>query len=87
MQWAVLKCRSPASRLHAMFTTSWGDEFADTSAKRSTNHNRVQRFLEDAEIGFAEINTVGIIRGISDLPACNPILVVSPNAIINPKIA
>jgi hypothetical protein len=43
--------------------------------------------LEDAEIGFAEINTVGIIRGISDLPACNPILVVSPNAIINPKIA
>ena len=42
-------------------------------------------FLKDAEIGFAEINSVRIIRGISNIQACNPSLVVLPNVIINPK--
>ena len=37
------------------------------------------------KFGFAEINSVRIIRGIFDLHACSPTLVVSPNAIINPK--
>ena len=37
------------------------------------------------KIGFAEIKNVRIIRGISNILACNPILVVPPNAIINPK--
>jgi hypothetical protein len=43
--------------------------------------------LKDADIGFAEINSARIIRGISNIHACNPILVVYPNAIIYPKKA
>ena len=35
--------------------------------------------------GFAEMNRVRIIRGISKIQACNPILVIPPNAIIIPK--
>ena len=46
-----------------------------------------QNFLKDAEIGFAEMNSVRIIRGIFNKKGCNPILVVPPNAIINPKKA
>ena len=48
MQWAVLKCRSPASRLPAMFTTSLGCKFADTRifltsvcSKRFTQHSHI----------------------------------------------
>ena len=32
-----------------------------------------QNFLKDAEIGFAEMNSVRIIRGIFYISACNPI--------------
>ena len=75
MQWAVLKCRSHASRLPELFTTSRGCKFADTRAKCSTNYNRMgvltnhsrlgymiqnRTFLKDAEIHFAEINDVRI---------------------------
>ena len=42
-------------------------------------------FLKDADIGFAEMNSLRILRGISNIPACNPIIVVPPNAINNPK--
>ena len=42
-------------------------------------------FLKDAEIGFAEINSVRIIRGILNIHTCNPILVVPPNASSTPK--
>ena len=44
-----------------------------------------QSGLKDAEIGFAEINSVRLRRGISNIQACNPILVVPPNAIMNHK--
>ena len=47
-------------------------------------------FLKDAEIGFKEIeceNSVRIIRAIYNIQACNPILLVPQNAIINPKKA
>jgi hypothetical protein len=46
--------------------------------------------LKDAEIGFAEINSVRITRGILNIQACNPIIVVPPNATLkntNPKKA
>ena len=48
-------------------------------------HNRP--FFKDAEIGFAEIDSVTIIRGICHTQACKPILVLPPNAIINLKKA
>ena len=44
-------------------------------------------FLRDVEIGFVKMNSVRIIRGIFNIQACNPIVVVPPNAIINPKKA
>ena len=50
-------------------------------------HDTKGTFLKDADIGFAEINSARIIRGISNIHACNPILVVYPNAIIYPKKA
>jgi hypothetical protein len=46
---------------------------------------QIRPFLKDAEIVFSEMNSVRIIRGIYNIQACNPILVVPPNAIINPK--
>ena len=38
--------------------------------------------LKDVETGFAEMSSVRMQRGMY---VCNPILVVPPNAIINPK--
>jgi hypothetical protein len=49
--------------------------------------NDGKNYVFDAEIGFAEINSVRIVRGISNMPACNHILVVPQNAVINPKNA
>ena len=43
---------------------------------------RNRTFLKDVEIGFAEMNSVGIIRGILYIQACKPFLVVPPNVII-----
>ena len=37
--------------------------------------------MKDAEISFEEMNSVRIIRGILNIQAYNPILVVPPNAI------
>jgi hypothetical protein len=44
---------------------------------------QIRTFLKDAEIGFAEINGLRVIRSISNLQACKPILVVPLNAIMN----
>jgi hypothetical protein len=41
--------------------------------------------LKEAEIGFAEMNSVRIIRGITNIQPSSPILVVPPNAIFNAK--
>ena len=46
-----------------------------------------QNILKDAEIAFSETNSVWIIRGIYIIQACNFILELTPNAIINPKKA
>ena len=46
---------------------------------------QIRPFLKDAEIVFTEMSSVRIIRGIANTQACNYILVVPPNAIINPK--
>jgi hypothetical protein len=43
--------------------------------------------LKDAEIGFAEMNSVRMMRGISNIEACHRILVVPPKAVINPEKA
>ena len=48
---------------------------------------QIRPFLKDAEIGYADINSVRIIRGIFNIQACNPILVVPLSAIINPEKA
>ena len=48
---------------------------------------QISKFFKNAEIGFAEINSVRIIRGIVNIQTCNPILVIPLNAIINPKKA
>ena len=48
---------------------------------------QLRSFLKHAEIGFVEMNSVRRIRGISNIQACNPILVVPPNIIINSKKA
>ena len=40
-------------------------------------------FLKDAEIGFAENNSVRILRGLFNIQACNTILIVPQYAIIN----
>jgi hypothetical protein len=44
-------------------------------------------FFKDSYVGFAEINSVRIMRGISNIQVCSPIPVVPPNAIIYPKKA
>ena len=105
VQWAVLKCRNPASRLPTLFTTSRGGKFADTCTKRSTDRNRVgSRQITDWATGKRALkrhdtkqnvferrwkwfwrNKLRIIRGNFNIQACNPILVVPPNAVINPK--
>jgi hypothetical protein len=46
-----------------------------------------QTFLKEAGIGFAEMNSVEIIRVIFNTQACNRIPVVPKNSIINPKKA
>ena len=46
-----------------------------------------RKFSKDVEIVFAEMNSVRVIRGISNIQTCNLILAVPPNAIINPKTA
>ena len=49
--------------------------------KGGLKRNDTEQFLKDGEIGFAEINSVSIFN----IQACNPILVVPPNTIINPN--
>jgi hypothetical protein len=44
-------------------------------------------FFNNAQIVFAEMNSLRIIGGISNIQACNPIQIVALNAIINPKKA
>jgi hypothetical protein len=53
-----------------MFTTSRRCEFADIQGL-------LGRGAIYAEIGFAEMNSVKIIRGISNIQACYTILIVS----------
>ena len=55
-----------------------------------TNHSRLGHprgglLLKDAEIGFAEMNNVGIIKGTSIIPACNPNLVVPQMQLLPPN--
>ena len=49
-------------------------------------HDRKQTTFERCLIGFAEMTSVRIIWGISNTQSCNPILVIPPNAIINPRV-
>ena len=99
LQWAVLKCRSPASRLPAMFKNSSVNINLLTEAQSfrpitavgysglKATWYKTDLSFKDAEIRFAEINSARIKKGISSIQACNPILVVPPNSIINPKKA
>ena len=73
----VQKSRLLATRNVCNFS---GCDFADARAKRYPN----QKFLKDAEFGFAEMNSVRVTSGIPNIKACNPLLVLQ-NAIINTK--
>ena len=61
-----------------------GFRICQCALKASTNRNREGRLtmiqnrpvLKHAEMGFAEMNSVRIIRGISTIEECNPILIV-----------
>ena len=69
------KLRLPATR----------DELLGRADQSQQTGLHLSCVFEDAEIGFVEISSLRIKRRISNIEACNRILVVPPNAVIHPK--